>query len=706
MHKISVPVIRNDSKEKSSGSVNYISDIDRPEMYYMSILSAKVQHAEIIEIIKLSLPENYVYIDACSFNGMNRATIVTQDWPFFAEKEILYYGQAIIAVAGPELEVCEKYCSLIDIEYKELPAISTIEESDIFFNDYNITKGTPEEAFKKADKVYEESFGTGFQEQAYMEPQGVIAEYKNGILKVEGSLQCPYYVQNSLMNAFSLEKDKVRVIQSCTGGAFGGKEDYPSIISAQAAAAAMATGHPVKIILDRHEDMASTPKRHPSLINFKTAIDQSGNITAMDIDCRLDAGAYQSLSGVVLERAIFVASGAYNIENLKIRGRTMKTNHVPSGAFRGFGGPQAIFGAEMNMYFLSKMLKVSPLALKQKYLYKKGDKSVTSGTFRDDIKFDEMLQKIEEVSGYSIKWSDYEKPQTGNKLKGIGISFAAHGGGFTGNGERDLIKAVVKVSAEKSKTKSGYKATVFVSNVEMGQGASTTLRKIVSESTGLPLEDVFFSQPDTAIVPNSGPTVASRTILIVGKLLQDASEELKQKIESKEDNITVEKRYKQPDEIKWDQNSFNGDAYPCYSWSINVVEVEVDSITYDISITGSWAVYDVGTPIDIKILTGQMQGGTAQALGYSTIEKMEFSNGKFDQRSFTDYTIPTSLDLPDTECFFIDNPYKYGPYGAKAAGELPNEGPAGAVAAAVSQAVKKIIKNIPITPEILEEKLR
>jgi len=716
VHKISQPVKRNDSAPKASGSAVYTADIKKTGMLYLSVLSSDFQHGRIIRINYPEIPSGYTVITSKDFPGMNRASIVARDWPFFAENEVLYYGQPVLGIAGPDLETCEKLCSRFSIEYEELPAVSVIEEAAEHFNDFSIIKGDPKSAFTSADKIFEFSFKTGMQEQAYMEPQGMIAEFVNGKLTITGSLQCPYYIKNSLMNAFDLKPDKVRIIQAATGGAFGGKEDYPSILSGQAAAAAIATGRPVKIILDRRNDMKVTPKRHPSLITFKTAVDSSGNITAMDIDCRLDAGAYQTLSGVVLERAIFIATGAYNITNVRVRGRTMKTNHVPSGAFRGFGGPQALFAAEMNMHNIAHELGLPPLELKRKYLYRRGDRSVTSGTFRDEIKFDEMLDKIEYASGYSQKWLEYSnrKHIANAPRRGIGISFAAHGGAFTGSGEQDMIKSLVRVEAGQNRfNDKDYEIRILVSNVEMGQGASVTLQKIAAEAMELPLNKVFFTTPDTDLVPDSGPTVASRTIMIVGKLLHDAAADLKQKMNDMKASdfsaslsagniLYSEKRYVQPEEMSWDESTFTGDAYPGYSWSVNVVEVEVDPVTFEIRVAGSWAVYDVGTPIDTIILKGQMQGGTVQSLAYSSIEKMEMINGKPAQASFTDYTIPTTLDFPDTECIFVDNPYKYGPFGAKAAGELPNEGPAGAFAAAVSQATGLRINSIPVTPEMLE----
>lgn len=679
-------------------------------MLHMAVKPADIQHARILNINTPDLPEGYTIINGEDFKGQNRATIVAEDWPFFAEDEIFYYGQPLLAVVGPELENCEKLCSEITAEYETLPAVSVIEEALEFFNDFNVVKGNPEKAFKEAALIFENSYRTGMQEQAYLEPQGMIANFSDGQLTVRGSLQCPYYVKNSLMKALALDADHVRVIQTATGGAFGGKEDFPSILAGQASAAAVKTGCPVKIVLDRRLDMQLTPKRHPSLIDIQTAVNKDGQITAMDIDCRIDAGAYQSLSGVVLERAIFICTGAYNIKNVNVRGRTMKTNHIPSGAFRGFGGPQAHFAVDMNMQYLAEELGIPPLELRKRYLYKQGDHSVTNGTFRDEIKFDEMIERIEEASGYSRKWAEYSSGSITGPCRGIGISFAAHGGAFTGSGEQDIIKSLVRLSAEKSESED-YIVRVLVSSVEMGQGASVTLRKIVAETMNLSLGRVVFNRPDTDEVPDSGPTVASRTVMIVGKLLYNAAEELLDKISSGHfpesgKPIEVEKRYIHPEEFEWDESTFTGDAYSVYSWSINVIEVEVDPLTYEIRVMGSWAVYDVGTPIDLNILKGQMQGGTAQSLGYSGLEKMEMINGKPAQASFTDYTIPTTLDFPDLQCQFIDNPYRYGPFGAKAAGELPNIGPAAAFAAAASQATGTIITEIPVTPEKLEAKLR
>ncbi len=281
--------------------------------------------------------------------------------------------------------------------------------------------------------------------------------------------------------------------------------------------------------------------------------------------------------------------------------------------------------------------------------------------------------------------------------RGIGISLFFHGCGFTGSGERDHIKAKVRLVKRRDGT-----VEIRVANVDMGQGAQTTLRKVVAATLELPVERIAYDNPDTDRVPDSGPTVASRTAMIVGHLLERAAVELKQRWDSGQE-VEVESNYRHPDHLEWDEDSLKGDAYPAYSWGVNVVEVEVDSITYETKVKGVWGVYDVGAALDDRIVKGQIDGGIAQGLGYATLEVMETRQGAIQQRNFTDYIIPTSLDLPRIESRLIDNPYEGGPFGAKGAGELPLIGAAPALAAAVGQAVGVCVDRIPVTPEYLAE---
>ena len=555
----------------------------------------------------------------------------------------------------------------------------------------------------------------------------MVGLYSGERITVYGSMQCPYYVKDALIEAFDWDGERIRIVQTTTGGAFGGKEEYPSLIAGHVAFAAYKTGHPVQLVFDREEDILCTTKRHPAIVRFKTAVGRDGMIRAMRVEILLDGGAYAGLTSVVLQRAILAAVGVYRIPSVEVNGRAFATNTVPTGAFRGFGAPQAFFAIEMHMNNLAARLGEDALEFKRRHMVHTGDRTITGGTFWHEIKLDELVETAQRISDFTQKSrtfskassstnssassysnsnsssstnssaSSYSNSNSSSSLKGIGMSLFFHGCGFTGSGERDHIKAKVRLVKHRNGS-----VDIRVASVDMGQGAQTTLRKIVARTLEIPIESIVYDNPDTDRVPDSGPTVASRTAMIVGQLLVRAAVELKAKWDT-DPEVEVENDYVHPDHLEWDQDSFRGDAYPAYSWGVNVVEVEVDSITFEVNVTGVWAAYDIGAALDDKIVKGQIDGGIAQGLGYATLEVMETRQGMIQQGTFTDYIIPTSMDLPPVESRLIDNPYEGGPFGAKGAGELPLIGAAPALAAAVGQALGVPINRIPVTPEYLME---
>ena len=707
---ISKPVKRVDNDEKVLGRAKFIADMKFDDMLYARTLRSTVPRARIISIEIPELPEGYFIVDHRDVPSNNRVKILENDMPFFAEDVVNYIGEPILLVVGPDRAVVTQILESIKVKYEELPAILSVEEAqsgekppifgdDNLFADYYFDKGDPDAAFEKASRIVEGEYRTGCQEHIYLETQGMIGIYRDGKLTVYGSMQCPYYVKNALIFATGWDGDRIQVIQTTTGGAFGGKEDFPSLIAGHAAFAAIkADGKPVQIIYDRVEDIISTTKRHPSIVKHRTALDENGNIIAMDVDIILDAGAYETLSPVVLQRAMFVATSVYNVPNLRVRGRAYATNHVPASAFRGFGGPQGVFAAELHITNVAEAVGANPLDYKRRFFVKKGDTTATSGLLRRHVPLQEIADALDEMSDFRRKYEEYRKNQRkGTPWRGIGISFFPHGCGFTGKGE-EIIRGTASL-----KRYADGRVEILVSSVEMGQGAQTTLRKIVAETLGIPYTEVIYENPDTDRVPDSGPTVASRTVVIVGGLLERAARELKERW-SEPGEITITKTYRHPSYIQWDQDKLRGDAYPEYSWGGNVVEVEVDPVTFEIRVVGVWGAYDIGTPIDERIIRGQIEGGVKQALGYATIEVMETKNGRILQASLTDYIVPTSKDFPRVIFKLIPSPYEYGPYGAKCAGEVPFVGPAPALAAAVQQAVGFRVDRIPVKPEWLLEK--
>lgn len=705
--EISKPVKRIDVEDKIKGKTEYLADMHFEDALYAKTLRSTKARAEILSIDIPRLPEGYYIVDKNDVPARNGVKIINYEMPFFAEDTVNYIGEPLLLLVGPDKETVEELITEIKVNYKELKGVFSIDESEALneliygkdncFIEYNYGKGDLDKIEKEAAYVFEKEYTTGYQEHIYLETQGMVGTYENGRVKVIGSMQCPYYVKDAVVDALGFDYDDVQIVQSNTGGGFGGKEEYPSLIGGQVAIAALKIKKPVKLIFDRDEDIQCTTKRHPSQIILKTFLDKNHKIIGVDADVKLDGGAYMGISNIVLQRSIFAAIGVYDVENIKVRGRAFATNNIVTGAYRGFGAPQSFFATEMHMEYMAKELGINSLEFKKKNLLKKGDLSSTGGVFREDIVLPKIIETIEEMSSYSEKYKLYKKS---DKYKGVGMSLFFHGGGFTGNGERDIIKAKVKLKKYKDD-----KVEILISNVEMGQGVTTGLRKIVAHALEIPLEDIIYANPDTDRVPNSGPTVASRTTMIIGKLLQNAAIKMKEEWKSGEE-IEILEKYKHPEGFNWDAEALVGDAYNTYSWGANVVEVEVNPITYEVDIKGVWAVFDIGKAIDSKIIEGQIEGGVAQGLGYAGMEVMNSKEGRLIQRTNTDYVIPTAKDLPKIHNKLVNTPYDYGPFGAKSAGELTLIGAASAYAIAVQNAIGKTVSQIPVTPELIMEVIK
>lgn len=693
MEAISKPVKKKDHDAKISGRALYVDDLLVDGLLYGRLLRSAKAKARIIDIRCPELPDGYFIVDKNDVPGVNRVQIVQDDMPVYAEDIVEYVGDPIQMVVGPDINQVKQIMSRIVIEYEELEPIIDMSKSDTVFFDYNYSKGDVDKAFEEADRIFEETFRTGYQEQAYLETQGLIAVPHDGRMTVRGSMQCPYYVHGALQKALGCNMEDVQVIQDVTGGGFGGKEDFPSILACQTAVAAIKANKAVKVVFDRREDIEFTSKRHPSVCKYKAAV-KNGKITGIDIDVLYNSGAYTTLTPVVLQRGLIAASGVYNVDNLRVSGRAVKTNTIPCGAFRGFGAPQTFFAAEMMMDHVAKELGFDSLEFKEKHMAKQGDPTSTSGKYHFHVPLPEMIERLDKLSDCRAKLKRYSN-QSGRYRKGLGVSLAFHGCGFTGSGERDLIKAVTRLRKNADDT-----VEILASNAEIGQGLKTTFSKIVADTLGISYDRVLIENPDTDNVPDSGPTVASRSLMTVGELLRRAAVRLKKEWKAGEVQV-IEERFVEPDfVIPFSLSDFKGDAYPTYSWSANAVEVIVDTYTGTTEILGAWGVYDVGVPVDMNVIQGQMQGGLMQGLGYASMEQMDCNNkGIIRNNSFSDYIIPTSADVPKLVTDIINNPYSHGPYGGKGAGELPLVGAAPAYLEAVENALDAKLNHIPFTQQ-------
>ncbi len=719
---ISSRVKRVDSDEKVRGEALYLADELPENPLYLRTFRSPVSRGKLRGIRFPGIPPGCHSFTAEDIPGTNGVQLIDDSWPVLASGEVRYKGQPLALLCGPDRDVLDDLIRRTEAEIEEEKGVFSLDEalkepdtggvtgSGSVYEDRTLIKGNPGRAFSRAARVVEDVLETGYQEQVYMEPQGMAAWMEGDRIVLKGSMQCPYYVHKAVVHLLGWSEDRVDVKQAVTGGAFGGKEDYPEILASRVALAASLTGRPVVEIMDREEDMAVTCKRHPARMRYRTALDENDRITAVEADILLNAGAYLTYSYVVLQRAMFTSLGVYNIPNARVRGRAAATNMVPSGAFRGFGAPQGTFGIEVHMHHLALALKRDPMRFKCRHFIRRGDATVTNGIMRDEVKLPQMAERLAGLTDYHARREEEtaasgrlgkegaeERRTPEGRLKGIGFSFFNHGCGFTGDGEAAIIKAVVRV-----RRSPGGTVRVLTSNVEMGQGLTTTFRKIAAGALDLPLDRVRYDNPDTDEVPNSGPTAASRSCMVVGYLVQQAAERLKERWDEPGE-IEEEAHFEQPPWVQWNQETLQGDAYPSYGWGANAVEVEVDPVTYEVFIRKAWGIFDVGVAIDEQIVQGQIEGGMVQAFGYGGLEKMEIGDGTFRQKTMADYPIPTVLDVPPIRSELVENPYELGPSGAKGAGELTFDGGAAALAAAVQNAVGRPVTRIPVTPEGLME---
>ena len=699
MNSISKSLQKTDHSDKANGSAIYVCDYPVDGMLFGRILRSSIARGMIIDVKLPELPSGYFYVDKNDVPEKNEVHMIQDDTPVFTHN-VEFIGEPVGMLVGPDEFVVSNLLSSIIIEYEDLEPVFDARSSETVFFDFNIEKGDVSVAFSEADKIIEGTYETGLQEHIYLETNGMIAVYRDGKLDIHGSLQCPYYVQRAVVNATGFASEDVIVRQDVTGGGFGGKEDFPSTLACQAAVAALkANGKPVHVVLGREEDISSTSKRHPSYCTYKAAV-KNNKITGFITDVILDAGAYTTMSMVVLQRATIGASGVYNIPNIKIHGQACKTNTIPNGAFRGFGGPQVFFAVEMMMTHIAKELGIDSVSFKQLHFAKQGDLTSTSGKYHFPVPLPAMVKDVLRESDY-YKKNDIYKNQTGRYRRGIGFSTVFHGCGFTGNGERDLINAVIRL-----KKYTDGKVELLTGNTDMGQGLSTTFAKIVAMELDIPYDRIIIGLPDTSRVPDSGPTVASRSIMVVGELLRRAAARLKSEwIDNKEQ--IIEQRYEHPGfMIPFDADTFKGDAYPTYSWAANVIEVEIDMYTGFMTIPGVWGSFDVGTPIDENIVIGQMEGGLVQSIGWAIMENCSPWNGRIGNKLLCDYIIPTSLDVPLMKVMLHVEQYPNGPFGAKGAGEMPHVGGAPALIEAIQNALGINIYKLPFMPEDVMDVLR
>lgn len=726
-----VAPLRREGPAKLTGRALYTDDLRVPGAWYGATVRSTEAHARFLAI-DLDPAFDWatvVVATATDIPGPNVVSSIHDDQPVLVPVggEILHHAEPLLLVAAPDREILRAARRAIRVRTEPLPAIFDPLASDHLFAAYDLAKGDIGAGFAAADLILEGEYRVGHQEQLYIENNAMIAELgSDGGITVTGSLQCPYYVHDALRKALRLTAEQARVVQAETGGGFGGKEEYPSIIALHAALLARKTNRPVRMIYDRHEDIAATTKRHPAIVRHRTGVRSDGTLVAQEIEVVMDGGAYCTLTPVVLSRGAIHAGGPYDCPNVRISARATRTNTPPNGAFRGFGAPQVEFAAETHLNRIAEALRLSPLEIRRRNIYRPGGVTPTGQVLRDSLAGEEVLERAAEAAeferergrtarsradagGAGILPAASLRSGVARSAAGIGLALAWHGAGFTGSGEVHLASvASLELTAEPA-------IRILVASTEMGQGTKTILPQLVAEALGVAIDEVTFAPQDTAFVPNSGPTVASRTAMVVGGLCIKAAARLRAAVEARHGGRSFADSWREdaaangPTRIDqafepypgqpFDDATYRGDAYPAFGWAACVARVEVDLDTGEVAVLDVVAADDVGRVIHPVLAEGQVEGGTLQAVGYATIEEMKVRDGRYLNDRLATYLIPTALDAPRIHTILVEAPFAGVPHGAKGIGELPMDVGAPAVIAAIHDATGIWITELPASPE-------
>jgi CO/xanthine dehydrogenase Mo-binding subunit len=723
--------LRREGPAKLTGAAKYTDDIVFPGAWYGITIRSTEARAKLVAIepdpdVDWS---KVVLATAADIPGDNVVSLIKDDQPLLVPVggEIRHHAEPVALLAAPDRETLRQLKGRIRLVTEALPPVFDPEQSDHVFAHYDVSRGDLHAGFQAADVILEGEYRVGHQEQLYIENQAMIAvPGEDGGIVIHGSLQCPYNVHKALKRALKLSSVQARVIQEETGGGFGGKEEYPSMIALHASLLALKARRAVRMIYDRHEDIAATTKRHPAIVRHRTGVTRDGRLVAQDIEVVMDGGAYCTLTPVVLSRGVLHAGGPYRCPNVRLRGTATRTNTPPNGAFRGFGAPQTEFAAETQLNRLAERLNISPAEIRRRNVYKLNDTTPTGQVLRESVAGEEVLEqalsasifeRVRERTGReaAARRGSGTIPtgalRTGDQriAAGIGLALAWHGAGFTGSGEV-MLKSVASVELT-----ADARIRVLTANTEMGQGTKTVFPQMVAAELGVPVDWVEYAPQDTAEVLDSGPTVASRTVMVVGGLTILAARRLKAEVEERSAGVPFHEAFRddarthggtridQPFEpypgVVFDEAMYMGDAYPAYGWAAAVASVEVDLDTAEVHVRDVIAVDDVGKVIHPILCEGQVEGGTLQAVGYATIEEIKLRDGRYLNDRLATYLIPTALDAPNIRTILVEAPYSGAPHGAKGVGELPMDVAAPAVVAAIHDATGVWIHELPATPE-------
>jgi len=717
---IGTSVPRPDALDKVTGAARYPADLVRPGMLHAAAVFAQHAHARILNIdasgaqalpgVRAVLTADDVPLDplraAANPNyRRNRFGLIDNDQPLLCEDLVRFYGDRVALVVAESPAIARAGAARVKVTYEDLPALTSAQaalapdaprvhadRSNVLLHQ-KIRKGDVAAAFAEADVVLEGRFTTGWQEHAYLQPDAGISYWEGDKLVLETAGQWLHEDRRQIAALLAMPEENVVVRYAKIGGAFGGREDLslPPLV----ALAAWKLRAPVAMVWNREESIVGHHKRHPFTITTKWAARRDGSILAAQVESIADGGAYASTSVEVLKCAAIFACGPYAVPNVSTDATVVYTNNVPSGAFRGFGTPQAHFAAESMVTRLAYALGLDPADVRRKNLYKEGDLESTGHPLPAGVSVREVFERCvaEKAARFSTPVRRSEAP--GALRRGIGIACGIKNVGYS-FGFPEQATATVELDVTPAEIRG---AVVRIGAADVGQGAHLVLRQIAAETLELPLDAVRMMTDDSSQAPNAGSASASRMTLMGGRAVKDAAEAARRNwVAGKSPEATAQ--YRPPRTTRLDLETGDGIPNYCYGYSAQAVEVEVDMRTGVTRVLRVISVHDVGRAINRQQVEGQIEGCLAQAVGYALTENMPARDGKLLTPYFSTYLLPTTLDMP-TEIYpvILESADPNGPFGARGVAEMPLVPFAPAVAAAIFDATGAWVSDLPMTPE-------
>ncbi len=735
---------RLDAVDKVTGKARYPGDISLPNMAYMKILFAGRPHARILRIdtSKAEALPGVLGVFTAKDVPNNEYGLMVPDQPVlcgpgsnkpYADR-VRFVGDQVAVVVAETEEIAERARDLIEVVYEDLPVVTDPVAamqpgavlvhpelgSNIFTHD-RIRKGDVETAFAQADVIVEGEYRTPAQEHAYLQPEAGVAfidEEDRIALYVAG--QWTHEDREQVAHALQLPEEKIRIIYPAIGGAFGGREDMSvQIVLALAVWRLAQRGirRPVKIIWSREESIIGHHKRHPYVMRAKWGATKEGKVIAAQVELIADGGAYWYTSNKVLGNAVITCTGPYEIPNVWVDGYAVYTNNVPSGAFRGFGGPQGNFVAEMQMNRLAEALGMDPVELRMRNVLREGSMMSTGTPVPPGVSIAQVLEETAKAAGWRKgpkgwhrpedadettwpRWEDLPKPHI---KRGVGLAIGFKNVGFSfGYPENSWARVVLEGEKEIER------ATVYIAGAEVGQGHHTAMAQIAAETLGIPLERVTMRVSDTAMTENSGSASASRLTFMAGHAVKGAAERALWRWKVGERPVDVAFTYKAPPTTPFDEKTGFAEPNFAYGYVATAIALEVDTETGEIHVKDVILGNDVGRAVNPQQVEGQIEGGVVQALGWTLLENFIQQEGRVITDKFSTYLIPTVMDIPDhIRPLVLEYPDPRGPYGARGMGEMPFLPVASAVVHAVHQATGIWFHDFPLTGErVLRELTR